>query len=426
MQDAAAQDDGAAENIYGWMLGLGVGTVQDFRQALYWNQRAAAHHMAGAIRRVGYFTEYGMGTTPDVAAADRFYTIAAGQGDATAMRLLGEDLMRSGTQDRVSIGWLAQAAQAGDAVAQVDYGYMLENGRGTNADLQDAILWYQRAAAQQQVNGEKNLGLLYAEGRGLPKDDAKAVYWDTRAAAQGDAQALVNLGLYYYNGQAVPKNMSYAGRLFAAAAAKNYPNGQANYGLCQIMGDCAPKDRAAGFALAATAAAHGDSVAQGVLGFYYLGIYGGQANKPYALLWFRIASANGNQDAARELQRWHLTQPAQNAEIIRFTTTVTGDLVPVSSGSACASRGGYGDDTYCTKNGEQIDPLTGDILSQNESGYFDDNEINDDDQVQGEPGSTDSEYYAPAEDSGDVGGGGYVDDGGGDSGGDSGGDGGTD
>jgi TPR repeat protein len=267
---------------------------------------------------------------------------------------------------------------------------------------------------------------LYGEGRGLPKSDTQAAYWDAKAAAQGNAQAQANLGIFYYNGQAGLKNLGLAGKFFAASAAQNYPNGQANYGLCELQGDCAPKNPAAGFALEKTAAARGDSVAEDVLGYYYLGLYGGSPDKAYALLWFRAAAANGDEDAAAELKKWHLAPPSSTASF-SYSTTVTGDIVPVFSGSACAAHGGYGDDTYCTKNGVQIDPQSGEALAENASGYVDDDDITDDDETQPDPDGEAGQagaYYAPAADYGDAGNDGYVDDSGG--GGDAGGDGGSD
>jgi TPR repeat protein len=421
LKEAISQNDAYAENDYGWILGIGLGTPENDQQALYWDQKASAQNIAAATRRLAYFTANGIATKADPATADRLYATAANQGDVIAMRFLGEDLMNAGNQDAQAIGWLSKAAKAGDADAEVDYGYMVEHGRGTTANLQEAVTWYQRGAAQGQVNGENNLGLLYAAGDGLPKSDAEAAHWDAKAAAQGNAEAQANLGVFYYDGQGIPKNIAYSGKLFAESAAQNYPNGQANYGLCLLVGDCAAKNQAAGFALEKTAAAQGEPVAEDALGYYYLGAYGARPNKSYALLWFRLAAANGNEDAASELQKWHLTAPTQNAQTISYSTTVTGDIVPIISGSACAAHGGYGDDTYCSKDGVQIDPQSGEALSQNDSGYVNDDEVSDDDQTEIEPASAQEEYYLPSSDYGDSGGGGgYEDDGGG--GGDVGGD----
>jgi TPR repeat protein len=416
LKDAVAQNDRYAEDEYGWLLQNGIGTQEDDQQAAYWDQRASAQNVAAATRRLGWLTETGKGTKADPAKADQLYTIAANQGDLIAMRLLGEDQMATGHDDASAIGWLAKAANGGDAYAQVDYGYMLEHGRGAPANLASAIIWYKRGAAQGQVNGENNLGLLYAQGHGLPKSDTDAAYWDAKAAAQGNPQAQSDLGELEYYGDGLPKNVAASGKLFAASAAQNYPDGQANFALCQLTGDCAAKDPAAGFALLKSAAAHGDALAEDVLGYYYLGGFGQPAKTPYALLWFRRAAADGNSHAAGELQEWHLRPAARAASDTDNTTiTATGDIVPVLPASSCAAHGGYGDDTYCTKDGEQVDPASGVALAQNDPGYVDDDEINKNDEIEPGPDPSNAGIYDPSSEPGvgepdiDIGGGGEPD-----------------
>lgn len=436
LKDAAGQGDVYAENDYGWILGVGLGVNEDDKQAVYWDQKASAAGNAAAARRLGYFTAHGIGTKPDQAAADKLYNTAAAQGDIFAMRFLGEDLMDAGNQDQQALKWLSQAAKAGDATAQVDYGYMLEYGRGTQTDLQGAAHWYKLAALQGHLVGESNLGLLYEYGNGVPRSSATAAHWFEKSAAQGYAVAETDLADYYYDGDGVPKNIARAGQLWQQAAAQQNSNGEANYGLCELEGDCAAKNVAAGFALEKQAALQNDDIAEDVLGDYYLGVYGTTPNKPYALAWYRLAAANGNEHARKRLQDWHFTVPAAPAKTV--TATLIGqDVVPVFSGTACAAHGGIGDDSYCSKDGEQINPQTGEALNSNEPGYVDESDVSDDDTAADNGESYGGGGYnpAPAEDygdgdggggggggyGGDEGGGGYVDDGGG-GGGDSGGD----
>jgi hypothetical protein len=164
-----------------------------------------------------------------------------------------------------------------------------------------------------------------------------------------------------------------------------------------------------------SAVAHGDVMAEDVLGSYYLGVFGQPANNPYALLWFRRAAADGDSHAAGELQAWHLAPAVRAAsDTDNITITAAGDIVPVLPASSCAAHGGYGDDTYCTKNGEQVDPASGVALAQNDPGYVDDDEINRDDDMAPGPDPSNAEPYEPSSDPGgsvgdpDVGGGGSV------------------
>ena len=52
-----------------------------------------------------------------------------------------------------------------------------------------------------EASAQFNLGWMYTEGRGVPQDDAEAIAWYRRAAEQGNADAQFNLGWMYANGR---------------------------------------------------------------------------------------------------------------------------------------------------------------------------------------------------------------------------------
>ena len=92
-----------------------------------------------------------------------------------------------------SIDDIRQAADQGDAEAQVDLGSMYDEGddwMGIAEDHDQAVHWYRLAADQGDTWAQYNLGLMYDEGRGVPQDDAQAVSWMRQAAEQGDKDAL--------------------------------------------------------------------------------------------------------------------------------------------------------------------------------------------------------------------------------------------
>ena len=95
------------------------------------------------------------------------------------------------------------AAEQGDATAQVNLGYLYENGRGVPQDYKEAAKWYRLAAEQGDASAQNNLGYMYKNGRGVPQDYAEAVKWYRLAAEQGDAYAQNNLGVRYRKGEGV-------------------------------------------------------------------------------------------------------------------------------------------------------------------------------------------------------------------------------
>ena len=94
-------------------------------------------------------------------------------------------------------------AEAGDASAQTNLGFMYENGLGVPKDDAEAVRLYRLAADQGDAYAQSNLGNMYRQGEGVPKDDAEAVRLYRLAADQGYANAQTNLGAMYELGLGV-------------------------------------------------------------------------------------------------------------------------------------------------------------------------------------------------------------------------------
>ena len=90
-----------------------------------------------------------------------------------------------------------QAAEQGDAEAQVSLGTMYSQGIGMPEDDREAAKWYRKAAEQGMALAQASLGLMYAQGDGVPEDDREAAKWYRKAAEQGMAGAQSSLGFMY-------------------------------------------------------------------------------------------------------------------------------------------------------------------------------------------------------------------------------------
>jgi hypothetical protein len=66
----------------------GLGTPQDYVQALKWFKLAAEHGSATAERNLGYLYLKGLGVAPDLAQARTFFAKAADQGSESAKESL--------------------------------------------------------------------------------------------------------------------------------------------------------------------------------------------------------------------------------------------------------------------------------------------------------------------------------------------------
>jgi len=69
-----------------------------------------------------------------------------------------------------SIEALRTRANAGDAEAQLNLGYMYATGEGVPEDAVEAVAWFRQAAEQGHAAAQYNLGFAYANGEGVPEE----------------------------------------------------------------------------------------------------------------------------------------------------------------------------------------------------------------------------------------------------------------
>lgn len=125
-------------------LGQGSGQPRDFKQALPWYEKAAAHHHAEAQSRLGAYHE----------SANQF---------SEAMR------------------WLEKAADQGHARATNKLASMYDLGQGVAKDGDKAVRLYQRAAELGWPEAMWNLANIYGSGRYGETDMQQACVWALRA-----------------------------------------------------------------------------------------------------------------------------------------------------------------------------------------------------------------------------------------------------
>lgn len=91
---------------------------------------------------------------------------------------------RSGDYVTARIVW-REAADQGDAEAQMHLGYLYEQGLGVERDLEQAVSLYRRAAQAGLADAQYQLGLMYELGIGVESDPDEAQAWYLRAVEQG-------------------------------------------------------------------------------------------------------------------------------------------------------------------------------------------------------------------------------------------------
>src|SRR3569833_1626245 len=80
------------------------------------------------------------------------------------------------------------------------------NGHGVALDDNKAFALFSQTAAAGNAVGEMELGYLYTAGRGVPQDKYQGLQWTVKAAEQGNATALGNIASAYMRGEILEKD----------------------------------------------------------------------------------------------------------------------------------------------------------------------------------------------------------------------------
>ena len=207
---------------------------------------------------------------------------------------------------------LRQAALSGDALAVYDLATRAAEGRGIPRDLKLAARLFEKAAAQGLAPAQYRVGGHYEKGLGVTRDVGLAKTWYQRAAEKGNARAMHNLAV-----------------LVAEAGA----NGRPDYG-----------EAATWFRRAAEHGVRDSQFNLGVLQARGLGV---QQNLGESYLWFSLAAAQGDEDAAKKrdevggrlaptdlaaakarVEGWRAQTPTQAANEVALPAAGWGEAAP--------------------------------------------------------------------------------------------------
>ena len=68
---------------------------------------------------------------------------------------------------------------------------------GLKKNYDKAFYWYTLAAEAENADAQNNLGYMYYKGYGVEQNNKQAIYWFQKAAIQGHSIALEHLLLMY-------------------------------------------------------------------------------------------------------------------------------------------------------------------------------------------------------------------------------------
>jgi len=233
---------------------------------------------------------------------------AAEAGDAEAQVALGnayrfgEGVARDLEE---AVRWYRRAADQGAAIGQYALAAMFDLGLGVAEDLDAARDLYARAARQGNSGAQFNLGNMTLAGRGGERDPVEAVAWFEKAAAQGDAAAHFALGALYERGTGLPKDDGQAIRHYRDAAERGDADAQFNLANMVREGRGTTADQFEAAMLYRRAGEQGLAAAQLNYALMLATGQSGHRNDRMAVEWLRRAADQGDPRAQYYLATFH-------------------------------------------------------------------------------------------------------------------------
>lgn len=225
-----------------------------------------------ASELLGESYEGGYGVSPKIKTGIEYFTKAAENGNAFAMRELsllyysGEEIE---ADNALAKGWLLKAVNAGDPVAMYWMADFYERGEGgfdkndqqakdmylkaakagvpaamnrvgviydDEEKYEEAIKWYNLAVSFKNADAMFNLGVSYEDGTGIEENIEKANELFQKSAEAGKADAMARLGHNYINGIGLPESPNIGVEWIKKATKEDVPQAWYDLGWCYEEG----------------------------------------------------------------------------------------------------------------------------------------------------------------------------------------------
>ena len=139
---------------------------------------------------------------------------------------------------------LKQAAEAGNAKAQLQLGKMYASGDMVALNYPQAVSWIGLAAEQDLLEAKPMMAWFYANGFGVKQNDEKAAVWTKLGAEGGIAKCQHALAhLYRFGGGGIQKNPKAMLTWYHKAAEQHFIPAMHALGKLMATGDIVEEDK---------------------------------------------------------------------------------------------------------------------------------------------------------------------------------------
>lgn len=208
-------------NYVGWFYQNGIGTAQNYTEAVRWYEKAAQHNVALAINNLAWMYDHGTGVPRDHDKAMKYYRESAAGGDLSAIETLGTILFQAG-KDNEAEKYFNEGIKQNSARSYNMLGAIYEVGY---VDLNTAKQYYETAANLGDTNAMFNAARVCERQENFQR----AFHWYEKAAQENMMEAIYSVGRFYNNGFGVNRNIPLAEQYYQKAANMGFQHAQEAY-----------------------------------------------------------------------------------------------------------------------------------------------------------------------------------------------------
>lgn len=287
----------------------GLGTEESYEEAFYWFTLSAEQKYKFAEYSLGGLYYRGQGVEQSYIKAFNLYLRSAKQGfpyaDFEVAKMYDDGVVTYKNEKESNkyfhsafIGFEKLEKQSNDDKIQYRLGWMLQNGIGTEKDIERAKKYYEKSAKLGNLFVCYSLAkLILAEENPTITEIKKAVEYLEQASTSGNQFAQYSLGKFYLNGKYVEKDIDKAVGLFELSSEQGNEYAAYQLGKLYLMGEDIPKDIPSAIKWLLLSAEKGNQYAQYLLGKLYLMGEGAPKDKDAAIKWFTLSAEQGNEYA---------------------------------------------------------------------------------------------------------------------------------
>ena len=248
---------------------------------------------------MGKLLIWGRGIPCDPEAGEKWYSLAAMEGDIRSRFNLAVRLVGDQTPERVERGQIMLEALAAEGFADAMAWIAKKKMLAATTRVEETEAFHDLLEATEIGSSWACLLIssCFEDGRGVRRDQAEAIKWLVRSADAGDNGARRDLASRYQSGKGVPKNLTRAYSLLRAGAVAGDLECQAY--LANLLLDEQNPDRnsAEGVRWLRRAAVRGSAWAQYNLAVAFFRGQDALRNEKEGLKWVIKAAANGLPEA---------------------------------------------------------------------------------------------------------------------------------